>query len=123
LNKKLNYIGEKELEELEFNIYLSNEIDCNSYRLYDDDGISFDYVEGKYNLTDFSYQISENKIYLKIDKLEEEYENSFKSYNFKFHNLENLNNQIESIYINNKQLKDFNLTDNKLQFQTASEKL
>jgi len=102
---------------------LSNEIDYNNYRLYDDDGISFDYLEGKYNLTDFSYQINENKISLKIDKLEERYKNSFKSYNFKFHNLENLNNHIESVYANNEQIRDFDLTDNKLQFQTASEKL
>jgi len=123
LNKKLNYIGEKELEELEFNIYLSNEIDYNNYRLYDDDGISFDYLEGKYNLTDFSYQINENKISLKIDKLEERYKNSFKSYNFKFHNLENLNNHIESVYANNEQIRDFDLTDNKLEFQISAEKL
>ncbi len=123
LNKKLNYIREKELEELEINIYLSNEIDSNNYSLYDDDGITFDYLEGEYNLTDFSYKINDNKISIEVNKLEDDYSDSFKKYRFILHNIENIDNQIKYLSLNNNPIKDFAVTDKKIEFERDAENL
>ncbi|CCU81150.1 Alpha-glucosidase [Halanaerobium saccharolyticum subsp. saccharolyticum DSM 6643] len=114
LNEKLNYIGEKEIESLELNIFLSEVNNSGSYELYDDDGISYDYQNGIYNITKFDYKYTDNQIIFKINSIQDNYQQEFKDYKLIFNNLtkEPLN-----IDVDNSKLTKFNYFNNSLEFK------
>ncbi len=113
LNGKLNYIGEKKIDNLELNIYLSSKTNSNSYILYDDDGLSYNYLQEEYNLTEFKYQYEEKSIEFDILKIKENYKQKFKKFEFKFHNL---NKAPKEILINGNELREFDYYNNRLEF-------
>lgn len=114
LNEKLNYIGEKELECLELNVFLNEDNNLGSYELYDDDGISYNYENGVYNITEFEYQYTDNQIIFNIKKIEENYQQEFKDYKLIFNNL---NKDPQTIYVDGNKLTEFNYFDNRLEFK------
>ncbi|MFW5992391.1 MAG: TIM-barrel domain-containing protein, partial [Halanaerobiaceae bacterium] len=78
----MNYTGEKGIDRLQLVIYPGEKPD-GYYQLYEDDGISFDYMQGKYSLKEFSYQKIGDKVELKINKIHQGYEAGYGSYEFK----------------------------------------
>ncbi len=114
LNDKLNYIGEKEIECLELNVFLNEENNLGSYELYDDDGLSYNYENGVYNITEFKYQYTDNQIMFNIDRKKKNYQQEFKDYKMIFNNL---NKDPLSIYVDGNQLSEFNYSDNRLEFK------
>jgi alpha-glucosidase len=114
LNDKLNYIGEKEIECLELNVFLNEENNLGNYELYDDDGLSYNYENGVYNITEFKYQYTDNQIIFNIDRKEENYQQEFKDYKMIFNNL---NKDPLNIYVDGNQLSEFNYSDNRLEFK------
>ncbi len=113
-NEKLNYIDEKEIECLELNVFLNEENNLGNYKLYDDDGISYNYQNGVYNITEFDYQYTDNQIIFNINRIEENYQQEFKDYKMIFNNL---NKKPLNIYVDGNQLNEFNYSDNKLEFK------
>lgn len=77
----MNYTGEKNIDRLQLLIYPGEKVD-GYYQLYEDDGISFDYMQGKYSLKEFSYRVIDNKIDLEINKIHQGYEAGYDSYEF-----------------------------------------
>lgn len=67
-----NYIGEKDIKELTLDIYPGN----GQYTHFSDDGESFDYKNGKYNLYDFVMK-EDKGLKIEIKLLHLEYENSY----------------------------------------------
>ena len=114
LNEKLNYIGEKEIETLELNVFLNENNTLGSYQLYDDDGISYDYQNEIYNITEFNYQYTDNQIIFNINNIKKNYQQEFKTYKFIFNNL---NKSPQSISADGSKLSEFNYLDNQLQFK------
>ncbi|TDO73361.1 alpha-glucosidase [Halanaerobium saccharolyticum] len=114
LNDKLNYIGEKEIECLEMNIFLNEENNLGNYQLYDDDGLSYNYENGVYNITEFKYQYTDNQIIFNIDRKEQNYQQEFKDYKMIFNNL---NKDPLNIYVDGNQLSEFSYSDNRLEFK------
>ncbi|MFW5736368.1 MAG: TIM-barrel domain-containing protein, partial [Halanaerobium sp.] len=114
LNEKLNYVEEKEIETLELNIFLNEDNNLGSYSLYDDDGISYNYQNGVYNLTEFSYQYTDNQIIFNTVRKEENYQQEFKDYKLIFNNL---NKDPQNIYVDGNQLSEFDYSDNRLEFK------
>ncbi|MFW5987841.1 MAG: glycoside hydrolase family 31 protein [bacterium] len=117
LNEKLNYIGEKEIECLELNVYLNEANNFGSYQLYDDDGISYNYENGVYNITKFDYQYTDNQIIFNINSIEKNYQQEFKDYKMIFNNL---NKNPLNIYVDGNQLSEFNYSDNTLEFKVPA---
>ena len=114
LNEKLNYIGEKEIESLELNVFLNEDSNLGSYKLYDDDGISYNYENGVYNITEFEYQYTDNQIIFNINKTEENYQQEFKDYKLIFNNL---NKDPQNIFVDGNELSEFDYFDNTLEFK------
>jgi alpha-glucosidase len=114
LNQKLNYVDEKEIETLELNVFLTEDNNLGSYSLYDDDGISYNYQNGVYNLTEFNYQYTDNQIIFNIERKEENYQQEFKDYKLVFNNL---NKDPQTIYVDGNELSEFSYSDNTLEFE------
>ncbi|MGM0603819.1 MAG: glycoside hydrolase family 31 protein [Bacillota bacterium] len=114
LNEKLNYVDEKEIEVLELNIFLNEDNNLGNYQLYDDDGISYNYQNGVYNLTEFNYQYTDNQIIFNIERKEENYQQEFKDYKLVFNNL---NKDPQNIDVDGNELSEFSYSDNKLEFK------
>jgi alpha-glucosidase len=88
LSPVMNYVGEEKIEELELNIYLSGDVKEGSYRLYEDDGSSFAYQQGGYNIREFSYLYYTDRLEFNIDSLADDYQLEYSSYLIKFRNLD-----------------------------------
>ncbi|RCW58747.1 glycoside hydrolase family 31 protein [Halanaerobium sp. ST460_2HS_T2] len=114
LNKKLNYVEEEKIESLKLNIFLTEDNNLGNYSLYDDDGISYNYQDGIYNLTDFNYQYTDNQIIFNIERTEENYQQEFKDYKLIFNNL---NKDPQNIYVDGNNLNEFIYSDNTLEFK------
>lgn len=113
IGEKLNYIGEKEQEYLKIVSYLDENISKNSYTLYEDDGISYDYQQQKYNLKQFSYQKEKEKIELEINYIKNNYKTDYDKYLFK---LKNINFKPSKITFRGNIVKDweYNLKESEL---------
>ena len=84
MQEVLQYAGEKEIEQLELLVFPSKE---NSFTLYEDDGISYDYKEGKYSLTGFSVDKNDSEIKLAAKKTVDKYKPGRKSFLINFFNV------------------------------------
>ncbi|MCK4259218.1 MAG: glycoside hydrolase family 31 protein [Halanaerobiales bacterium] len=89
----VNYIGEKEIEELTILIYPGRDVD---ELYYEDDGQSFDYREGKYNLSRWKVQFSSEDIYLTVSSEVKGFTSSIKVLNVIFKGLANM----KSVWVN-----------------------
>ncbi|AZR74780.1 alpha-glucosidase [Anoxybacter fermentans] len=100
----VNYIGEKEIEELSLLIYPGPEAE---YLYYEDDGKSFDYWEGKYNLTSFKAEFGHKSVNLTIVPQVNEYDSPLKYYKIILKGMADLNKvmvngvEIEGIVVDN----------------------
>lgn len=101
LNSVYNYI-EEEPEELEINIYLSEKVDNGEYVFYEDDGLTFAYKEGEYNLIRFYYQIVEKEICFKVEK---KYKGCTSSYTRYILKLKNVKEEPEYLSVNGQKIK------------------
>ena len=79
MRSTINYIGEKELEELIIQVYSGPDME---YTYYEDDGHSYDYLVGGYNLTRFEVQTGDKVLKITIEPLVEEFDSSIKRYKF-----------------------------------------
>ncbi|WP_029688925.1 TIM-barrel domain-containing protein [Thermoanaerobacter sp. A7A] len=82
-----SFIGEKKLEELTVEIYKGKE---GHYLHYEDDGKSFDYTKGVYNLFDISFCYKEGRMDIKFDKIHFGYDKGVKKYKFIFKNFDDI---------------------------------
>lgn len=90
-----NFIGEKEIDELKVDVYLSKNTTKTVYNHYLDDGESFEYEEGIYN----QYEIvidNDEIINIKIDIKNNKYHKKYKSIKFNIFDGEN-----KEVYVNN----------------------
>lgn len=92
-----NYIGEKDIKELIIDIYPGN----GQYTHYLDDGESFDYKNGKFNLYDFIMK-EDDGLTLEIKSPYLEYENSYTTF---------------KIIINNTKIKEAKFNDNDVAYE------
>ncbi|KOF56563.1 alpha-glucosidase [Clostridium sp. DMHC 10] len=106
-----NYVGEKSIDELTFNIYLSRNGKNISYIHYQDDGQSFDYKNGNYNLYKLEAYKESNCIKIKINETKSDYRNHYKG--FKFNIITNL--KPSSILADGK-ITEFTPSDNTINF-------
>ena len=120
MGEKINYIGEKERNYLEIVNYLDENIPKNSYTLYEDDGISYNYQEGKYNLKKFSYKKSKEKIEFDINYKENNYKTDYKKYLIR---LKNINFKPDKITFKGNKVKDweYKLKENELTLKIKAE--
>lgn len=114
LNEKLNYIGEKKLEKLELNIFLDQSESRENYKLYNDDGLSYDYQNGNYKMTEFNYQSAGNKLVFKIDQVVNNYQQEFKRYKLIFNNFHQTPNKI---YADGQKITNFIYSDKTLEIK------
>ncbi|PJI09418.1 MULTISPECIES: glycoside hydrolase family 31 protein [Clostridium] len=77
-----NYIGEKEITNPIFNIYLPYENGNFSCTHYQDDGESFDYRNGIYNIYKCTVTKTSSTCTIKIDNTKNDYRESYKGFNF-----------------------------------------
>jgi len=120
MGEKINYIGEKERNYLEIVNYLDENIPKNSYTLYEDDGISYNYQEGKYNLKKFSYKKSKEKIEFDINYKENNYKTDYNKYLIR---LKNINFKPDKITFKGNKVKDweYKLKENELTLKIKAE--
>ncbi|WP_032811366.1 DUF5110 domain-containing protein, partial [Oenococcus oeni] len=77
-----NYVGEKKISQLTLDIYPFTGKGESCYEHYQDDGESFDYRSGSYNLYDFILKRSGNLIEINISKTREAYGEKYQSFKF-----------------------------------------
>ncbi|AGK98646.1 glycoside hydrolase family 31 protein [Clostridium pasteurianum] len=84
-----NYIGEKKIEELTLDIYPAADDTEIKYVHYQDDGESFEYRKGVYNLYEFLIKGSDDLkgIAIRINKTYRAYRDSYHSFKFKINNI------------------------------------
>lgn len=101
-----NYIGENKIEELTLDIYLGN----GRYEHYEDDGESYKYRVGEYNLYEIIQLEEENLVNIKIVKKHRGYSSRYKTIKILFNSL-----GIKKITFNGKNL-EFEEKQNKICF-------
>lgn len=68
--ENVQYVGEKPIDSMTVEIFAS---DKGQYTLYEDDGISFEYENGSFALTKFSYEKTENNFTVSISESDGDY--------------------------------------------------
>ena len=111
-----NYVGEKELEKLKLEIYLGAEENQGEYSLYEDDGISFAYQDGQYNLKRFSYQQEADKIKFTLAAEQINYQTSYDKYQLQF---KGLAAEPTEIIVDREELAEWEYKANYLQFTVS----
>jgi alpha-glucosidase len=78
-----NYVGEKEISQLTLDIYPTSKDQNSSYAHYQDDGESFEYQSGVYNLYTFSQKRdNDGTIHIAMNKTHEGYLKEYQSFRF-----------------------------------------
>ncbi|MDD3224455.1 MAG: glycoside hydrolase family 31 protein [Clostridium sp.] len=108
-----NYIGEKEINELAFDIYIGEKERC-SYINYEDDGESFDYKKGIYNMYKINVKRNIDKLNLDIEMCKNSYKKGYLGFNFKINNIGN----VKKVLADGKNVQ-FKINNDVLQFYTA----
>lgn len=83
IQESQNYVGEKNLDELELVIFPSAK---SEYSFYEDDGMTYSYEKGNYSITTFSVSKSNRKTELNISKIVDTYKSNRKKFVFTFLN-------------------------------------
>lgn len=109
-----NYVGEKEIKELTLNIYPSSSNKESSYMHYQDDGESFEYRTGKYNLYRFRMQNENDVVSLKIH-YEYGYVKTYESFRIRINKVKVLEVMVDDKKAN------FIEVDNGIEFLISSE--
>ena len=113
MGEKMNYIDEKERDNIKIVSYLDEKTSENSYTLYEDDGISYDYQNGNYNLKSFSYKKENNKIEFEISYTHNNYKSDYNNYQLI---LKNIDFKPTEISFNGQKIEDwvYNLKESEL---------
>lgn len=72
-----NYVGEKNIEQLELVIFPSQK---STFSLYEDDGITYEYEKGIYSVTNFTCESAQNKLTFSVSKEKNSYNPNRKYY-------------------------------------------
>ena len=96
----MNYIGELDVDTLILDVYLDDKSKI-IYEHYQDDGISFEYRNGKYNLYNIIIESNEN-LNINIDLLNEGYNKKYNSYEIIINSL-----KYSKAKINNKEVQGY----------------
>ncbi|MCO7124387.1 glycoside hydrolase family 31 protein [Sporolactobacillus shoreicorticis] len=77
-----NYVGEKAVNQLTLDLYLPEKGEAGSYIHYQDDGESFDYRKGSYNLYEFTAHLdaSNKELHVSLSRTHNGYEKSYDSF-------------------------------------------
>ncbi|MCY6369347.1 glycoside hydrolase family 31 protein [Clostridium ganghwense] len=100
-----NYIGEKEIEALTLDIYPPKEGTEVKYVHYQDDGESFEYQNGEFNLYEFTVRREAKGIVIDIHNTHKKYRNAYKGFKFKVNGI-----QISEILVEGKSV-NFSIKD------------
>jgi alpha-glucosidase len=87
IQEKQNFVGEKNISKIEFKIFLSNNSD---YNLYQDDGITTNYKNGEFSLTNINVKTDGNKTEIVLKKEVDKYDSKLKSFLFDIYNISNV---------------------------------
>lgn len=109
-----NYIGEKVINELTLDIYPSSLCTSSNYVHYQDDGESFEYRNGQYNLYEFDLENDNDIITLNINYKYTGYEKKYETFKLKINNIEASDVSIDGNKV------DFLQFDNGTQFSIKS---
>ncbi len=112
MQEVLNYVGEKNIDSLQFIIFPSAK---SEYVFYEDDGISYDYENGKFSLTKFSIEQNSKSIKLSVEKIKNDYQSSVKKYNLKLVGI----NKPKKVFLNKNEIKEFSYQENILMLNTT----
>ncbi|MET1248119.1 DUF5110 domain-containing protein [Sporolactobacillus sp. STCC-11] len=84
-----NYVGEKAIDQLTFDLYAQENGEKFSYMHYQDDGKSFDYLNGSYNLYELTAHLSDSgkELYVSINRLHGGYDEGYDSYKLILNNI------------------------------------
>ncbi len=94
------YVGEKKMDELKVVVFPSSQ---SKYSFYEDDGISYDYKNGKYSLTEFESKRGNNSGTITIKNSHDNYDTGRKDFFLKVLNT----GEVSNVSINNSSLKKF----------------
>lgn len=100
-----SYIGEKDINELTLDIYPGN----GEYQHYQDDGESFNYKAGEYNLYRFT-MYNDGEVVINIEKLASRYSKNYTTIKMIYNS-----EQVQVVYYNGKPI-DFEKLHNAIQF-------
>jgi alpha-glucosidase len=98
--KPLSYVEEERIEEKVIEIYGGEK---GKYIHYEDDGKTFDYKEGNYNLFKIEFDYHKGEVDIKFEKLHFGYEEGTKKYRFVLKNF----NEVRRVMINGKETKTY----------------
>lgn len=99
MHESQNYVGEKQIDQIEFLIFPSSK--KSGYNLYEDDGITYEFNNGKYSLTKIESEINSNKVLINLEKAKNGFDGKLKNYLFKIVDVK-LN---KSVKVNGKTIK------------------
>lgn len=97
MQESQNYVGEKNLEQLEILLFPSG---SSKYSFYEDDGKSYDYKKGKFSITEFEEKSDDKHLRISAKKTKDGYSGSHKYYLFKIPSMD----KPESASLNGKML-------------------
>lgn len=113
MQEVLNYVGEKNIDSLEFLIFPAEN---SEYTFYEDDGSTYEYENGKYSLTKFSIKQNLKTIKLTYEKIKKDYQSSVKEYNLTFVGI----NSPKKVLVNGSEYKNFNYENNMLKIKSEA---
>jgi alpha-glucosidase len=87
------FTGQKKMEELEVDIFPAT---SSNYSLYEDDGISYDYKNGKYSITSFESNLSDTSGVISIKHDYNKFNSGRKDYLLKILNTGNVSNVFDN---------------------------
>ncbi|MDR6125285.1 alpha-glucosidase [Bacillus sp. SLBN-46] len=108
----MNYVGEKEINELKFNVYMGS----GEYIYYEDDGASKEYLEQKYNKRKITVDSRDKEVFITVSPIFSGFESKVSTYRFTLNGI----HSVSSIYLNDKNL-NFIQKDNLVEFSTSAE--
>ncbi|AFN74005.1 Alpha-glucosidase [Melioribacter roseus P3M-2] len=113
IQEVVNYVGEKEIDSLRFLIFPAA---SSEYKFYEDDGVSYEYKNGKYAVTKFILDKKDKNIILTTNKEHKGYESGVKKYEFLFVGVE----KPAEVIVNGSMTDEFNFDNNRLSIQTLA---
>ena len=98
------FVGEKKMTELKVVVFPSRD---SKYSFYEDDGLSYNYKEGKYSLTDFESKLGNSSREINIKNIHDGYNTGRKNYLLKILNTDN----VAEVFVNGVKLNKFKNED------------
>lgn len=105
----MNYTDEKDIGELKLEVYQGS-AQGGKYLLYEDDGISYRYQDGEYNLKEFSFTDDGDKTVFTITTIKDGYQPGYRNYLLEF---KYRKEPPRSVIIDGKEFQDWKLSDDK----------